>query len=59
MNQERNLLIVRLELIGDDYEGISSYIKTRLEKTGHKHLRDLSAIELVNLYDSVLCKIYQ
>jgi DNA-binding protein Fis len=58
MNQERNLLFTRLEIIGDDYE-LTDYIKDRVEKMGHKFIKDLSAVELLNLYDSVLCKIYQ
>jgi DNA-binding protein Fis len=58
MNQERNLLLIRLELIADDYD-LTQYILQRVEKTGHKYLKDLSAIELLDLYDSVLCKIYQ
>lgn len=58
MNSERGLLLVRLELIGNDYD-LNDYIKSRIEGTGHKYVKDLSALELLNLYDSVLCKIYQ
>ena len=58
MNQERGLLITRLELIGDDYE-LTDYIQSKVQKVGHKFIKDLSANELVDLYDSVLCKIYQ
>jgi hypothetical protein len=58
MNQERNLLLRRLELIGDDYE-LNDYIQFRIEKLGLKHRSELSAIELLDLYDAILCKIYQ
>ena len=58
MNSERDLLLGQLELIGNDYD-LNDYIKARIEETGHKYLKDLSALELLNLYDSVLCKIYQ
>ena len=58
MNEERNLLLVRLELIANDYE-LTGYIKSRIEKSGKKYLKDLSPLELLDLYDSVLCKIYQ
>lgn len=58
MNQERGLLFTRLEIIGDDYE-LNDYIKHRVEKMGHKFIKDLSAVELLNLYEAVLCKIYQ
>ena len=58
MSQERGLLLTRLELIGDDYD-LNDYIKFRVEKSGHKFIKDLSALELLDLYDAVLCKIYQ
>ena len=58
MTNERNLILVRLEIIGNDYD-LNDYIKSKIEKSGHKFIKDLSAIELLNLYDSVLCKIYQ
>jgi hypothetical protein len=58
MNNERSLLLIRLELIADDYD-LHGYIHSHMEKTGHKFVRDLSALELLNLYDSVLCKVYQ
>jgi hypothetical protein len=56
-NQERNLLIVRLELICKDYENMDKYIHTMLKDTGETLLEDLSPMQLLNLYDSVLCKI--
>ena len=59
MNQERKLLLVRLELISKDYEGLDRYIQERIQDTGETLLEDLSPIQLLNLYDSVLCKIYQ
>ena len=58
MNQERDLLLCRLELIGDDYE-LNDYIQFRINKLGFKHRSELSAVELLDLYDAVLCKIYQ
>jgi hypothetical protein len=58
MTNERNLILARLEIIGNDYD-LNDYIKLKIEKSGHKFIKDLSAIELLNLYDSVLCKIYQ
>jgi DNA-binding protein Fis len=58
MNNERGLILTRLELIGNDYD-LNDYIKDRVEETGHKFIKDLSAMELLDLYDSVLCKIYQ
>ena len=58
MNNERGLILIRLELIADDYD-LHDYIHSSIEKTGHKFVKDLSALELLNLYDSVLCKIYQ
>jgi hypothetical protein len=58
MNNERGLILIRLELIADDYD-LHDYIRSSIEKTGHKFVKDLSPVELLNLYDSVLCKIYQ
>ena len=58
MNNERGLILIRLELIGNDYD-LNNYIHSRIEKLGHKFIKDLSALELLDLYDSVLCKIYQ
>jgi hypothetical protein len=58
MSEERSLIVVRLELIGEDYE-LTDYIKGRIEKLGHKYMKELSPIELLDLYDSILCKIYQ
>jgi len=58
MNNERGLILIRLEIIGNDYD-LNGYIRSRCEKLGHKFLKDLSALELLDLYDSVLCKIYQ
>jgi hypothetical protein len=58
MNNERGLILIRLELIGNDYD-LNDYIKLKVEKLGHKFIKDLSAMELLDLYDSVLCKIYQ
>jgi len=58
MNNERGLILTRLELIGNDYD-LQDYINLQVKKTGHEFIKDLSAIELLNLYDSVLCKIYQ
>jgi hypothetical protein len=58
MNQERDLLIRRIELIGDDYD-LTDYINSRLEKLGFKFVRDLPPINLVDLYDGLLIKIYQ
>lgn len=58
MNNERGLLLIRLELIANDYD-LQDYIHSRMEKMGHKFVRDLSALELLDLYDSVLCKVYQ
>jgi DNA-binding protein Fis len=58
MNNERGLILTRLELIGNDYD-LNDYIKLKVEKLGHKFIKDLSGIELLDLYDSVLCKIYQ
>jgi hypothetical protein len=56
-NRERQLLLVRLELIAKDYDGLSAYIKNEVDYTGKNLLDELSAMELLNLYDSVLCKI--
>jgi hypothetical protein len=58
MNNERGLILIRLELICNDYD-LHDYIHSKIEKTGHKFIKDLSALELLDLYDSVLCKIYQ
>ena len=58
MNKERNLILVRLEIIGNDYD-LNGYIRSRIDKLGHKFIKDLSALELLDLYDSVLCKIFQ
>jgi hypothetical protein len=58
MNNERGLILTRLELIGNDYD-LNDYIKLKVEKLGHKFIKDLSGMELLDLYDSVLCKIYQ
>ena len=58
MNNERGLILTRLELIGNDYD-LNDYIKSKVEKLGHKFIKDLSGMELLDLYDSVLCKIYQ
>jgi DNA-binding protein Fis len=58
MNNERGLILTRLELIGNDYD-LNDYIKLEVERFGHKFIKDLSGMELLDLYDSVLCKIYQ
>jgi hypothetical protein len=58
MNNERGLILTRLELIGNDYE-LQDWINFQIEKAGYKFIKDLSPVELLNLYDSVLCKIYQ
>jgi hypothetical protein len=58
MNNERGLILTRLELIGNDYD-LQDWINFQIEKAGHKFIKDLSPVELLNLYDSVLCKIYQ
>lgn len=59
MNQERDLIICRLEMIAKDYEGMASYIRSRIVKANHEFIYHLSPNELIDLYDSVLCKIYQ
>jgi hypothetical protein len=58
MNNERGLILTRLELIGNDYD-LQDWINLQVEKAGYKFIKDLSPVELLNLYDSVLCKIYQ
>jgi hypothetical protein len=58
-NQERNLLLVRLEIIAKDYDGLEQYIKDRINDTGETLLEDLSPMQLLNLYDSVMCKIFR
>ena len=58
MNNERGLILTRLELIGNDYD-LQDWINFQIEKAGYKFIKDLSPVELLNLYDSVLCKIYQ
>lgn len=58
MNNERQLLLTRIKLVGDDYE-LNDYIQSRVEKLGHTAVSDFSSMELVNLYDAVLCRIYQ
>jgi DNA-binding protein Fis len=58
-NKERDLLIVRLEIIAKDYDGLDQYIKDRVKDTGKKQVKDLSACELLNVYDSVMCKIFR
>jgi hypothetical protein len=58
MNNERGLILTRLELIGSDYD-LQDWINFQIEKAGYKFIKDLSPVELLNLYDSVLCKIYQ
>jgi hypothetical protein len=58
MNNERGLILTRLELIGNDYD-LQDWINFQIEKAGYKCIKDLSPVELLNLYDSVLCKIYQ
>jgi len=58
MNNERGLILTRLELIGTDYD-LQDWINFQIEKAGYKFIKDLSPVELLNLYDSVLCQIYQ
>ena len=58
MNQERTLVLDRLELL-KEYEGLAEYIDSKVSKLGHKFAHELSALELLNVYDSALCKIYQ
>jgi DNA-binding protein Fis len=58
MNNERGLILTRLELIGNDYD-LQDWINFQIEKAGYKFIKDLSGMELLDLYDSVLCKIYQ
>lgn len=58
MNQERDLLLKRIILIGEDYD-LTDYINSRLKKLGFKFAEDLSPINLVNLYEDLLLKIYQ
>ena len=57
--EERDLIINQLEIIAKDYEGMASYIRSRIVKTNHEFIYQLSPIELLDLYDSVLCQIYQ
>lgn len=59
MSKERDLIMCRLELIAKDYEGMASYIRSRIVKTNHEFIYQLSPIELLDLYDLVLCQIYQ
>ena len=58
MNNERGLILTRLELIGNDYD-LQDWINFQIEKAGYKFIKELSPVELLNLYDSVLCQIYQ
>ena len=55
---ERNLILIQLEKIGIDYE-LKDYIQLKIENLGHKFTNDLNPCELLDLYDSVLCKIYR
>jgi hypothetical protein len=58
MNNERGLILTRLELIGNDYD-LQDWINFQIERAGYKFIKDLSPVELLNLYDSVLYQIYQ
>jgi len=59
MSKERDLIMCRLELIAKDYDGMASYIRSRIVQKNHEFIYEFSPIELLDLYDSVLCKIYQ